>query len=83
MRLLWWKQDDVCDSGFIGYLHLRRAEVGCTERPLHQGLVGAVHRGPGEGGTDAQTPDGVSSRRFHAEAATYKSMSTDQCMFDL
>ena len=62
----------------IGCLHLRCAEVGCTERPLHLGLVGTVDTGPEESGADAQTPNGVSSRRVHAEAATYKSMSTEQ-----
>ena len=68
----------MCDTAPIDCLHLRCAEVGCRERPLHLGLVGAVHRDPGESGTDAQTPDGVSSRRVHAEAATYKFVSDEQ-----
>ena len=77
-RLIWPKQDDMCDTATIGCLHLRCAEVGCTERPLHLGLVGSVHRDPVESAADAHTPDGVSNRRVHAEAATYKSVSTEQ-----
>ena len=70
----------MCNNITIGCLHLRCAEVGCTERPLHLGLVGAVHRHPGEGGADAKIPHCVSFRRVRAEAATYESVSTEQCM---
>ena len=80
--LLYGRNDDVCNTATIACLRLRCAEVGCAERPLHHGLVGSVGRDPEKAGADAQTPDGVSSRRVHVEAATYTSVSTVQCMLD-